>query len=93
MGLKIFWAKIGQMKVLSQCSEMHQMEIVKKELQDEMNANNLKCDHIKEAHDAMAMQQTPAKGCPNIEPKGIASGEAKDTKTAGSNRNKIITLS
>ena len=49
--------------------------------------------HIKEAHDTMAMQQTAAKGCPNIEPKGIASGKAKDTKTAGSNRNKIFTLS
>ena len=49
--------------------------------------------HIKEAHDTMAMQQTPAKGCPNIEPKGIASGKAQDTKTAGSNRNKIFTLS
>ena len=47
--------------------------------------------HIKEAHDAMAMQQTPAKGRTNT--KGIASGKAKDTKTAGSNRNKIFTLS
>ena len=43
--------------------------------------------HIKEAHDSMAMQLSPAKGCPNIE--GIASEKAKDTKTAGSNRNKI----
>ena len=37
--------------------------------------------HIKEAHDTMAMQLTVAKGCPNNETKGIASGKAKDTKT------------
>ena len=60
----------NQVKSLSErleqmTSEVQQMEVVKKELQDEMNANSLKYEHIKEAHDKTIGENTQLKNKEN----------------------------